>query len=532
MLMKKKVIAGASAAALAGIIGLAAILSGFTSGGGKTPAAVQVRAAALQKGDLAVSISATGTVYSAEATNVYSNLNYPVKAVYVSVGDAVSEGDVLAELDTAALKSDIAQKQASIDSSQANALQNLATAKRDLEAYRRNSEEGYDSSLLSAEAAVKTAEMDVHTAELDVQSSELDVEAANRDLHTARQNYRDAQNDEGSYEYNSPTESQLDALRDTVSAKETSLEKSQTSLEKIKGNLEKAKANLEKAKTSYEAAKVSNADSLSSYQAKVKSAELSADVSDQLLSIQKLEEDMAKAVITAPVSGTVTSVSAIAGASGSGLLFVIQNTDNLKVVTNIKEYDIEAVSVGDRVTIETDATGETKFTGKLSRIAPTSTLTATGGTASSTDAEFEAEVSVSSSQKGLRIGMNTRMSIITEEKKDVYFVPFEAVAKRGEEAIVYAARPGEGETFTAEAIPVTVGLENDLYIEISGDALFDGMLIVSDSEGISPGDALTVRGSGLTGGTPAGAGAERAAGMPGGFPGGGVRVAGGAAPRG
>jgi multidrug efflux pump subunit AcrA (membrane-fusion protein) len=161
-------------------------MTGFTGNKG-AQSGLQVRLTALQKGDLAVSTSATGMVYSTSVTQVSSNLNYSVKSVYVSVGDHVNEGDILAEVDTSELESSIAQKKASLNSSQASAQLNLSEAQNNLANYQRDLEAGYDSALMNAQSSVASAEMSVRTAELDLIS-------ANVELRTARNNYRDAYN--------------------------------------------------------------------------------------------------------------------------------------------------------------------------------------------------------------------------------------------------------------------------------------------------------------------------------------------------
>lgn len=445
------------------------LLTGAVGGGdGK---ATEVRVTALEKQDIEKSVSATGTVYSTQSTDVYSNLNYPVKTVNVRVGDRVSEGDVLCELDMSSLETDIKQKQAAVWSSQATANQSLASAKSDLETYRRNVENGSDSSLVNAESAVTTAEIDVQTAELEIESASNNLYAARRDLREGRDDGLD--------------DSDLNKLRDSVRTYETALDKAQTSLEK-------ARANLDKAKASYEAAKVSSSDSLVTYENKVKSAQTSTNFNDQYIAVQKMQDDLEKAAVLAPVSGTVTEVGVVPGSSGSGLLFVIQETDALKVISNIKEYDIASVSLGDKVSIKADATGNTVFTGTLSKIAPTSTLTANGSIQNSTTAEYECEIAVASGKAGLKIGMNTRLSIITQQKKNVYAVPYEAVTTDAAgDKLVYAAVLQEDGSYLSEAIPVTTGMETDLRVEISAEGLADGILIIKSAEGMQAGTPVT-----------------------------------------
>jgi len=207
-----------------------------------------------------------------------------------------------------------------------------------------------------------------------------------------------------------------------------------------------------------------------------------------------MQDELEKVEIRSPVSGTVTAVFAEEGALGFGLLFVIQDTENLIVKTNINEFDLAAVNLGDRVNIRADATGNTVFTGTLSRIAPTSTFTANGSIQNGATAEFECEVTVSSGNKGLKIGMNTRISIITEQKRNVYTVPFEAVTtNESGENIIYIAVLQEDESYLTEAVPVTTSMEIDRRIEVSADALADGVLVIRDAEGIQAGMLVTPR---------------------------------------
>lgn len=493
--MKKKLLIGATAL----VLSVATVFT-LTGAANSTSQGVPVRTVTLERETLTKNVSATGTVYSRQSTDVYSALSYPVKTVHVQVGDKVTVGDVLAELDVSGLESDISQKKASVSASQASANQNLTSAKSDLETYRRNAANGNDTNLVNAESAVTTAELDVQNSKLDVQNAvldiqnaELDVQNASNNLFIARRDHKDARDD-------GADDSELNRLRDNVRSCETALDKAETSLEKAKSNLEKSKsnldkveANLDKANASNKAAKVSSGDTLVTYENKVKSAQLNTNFGDQWISIQKMESDLEKAVVTAPVSGTVTAVYAAEGGSGSGKLFVIQETDSLKVITNIKEYDIDMVSTGDRVTIKADATGDKVFDGSLTKIAPTSTQTAAGGIQNSTDAEYESEVAVSSAKGGLKIGMNTRLSIITQEKKGVYAVPYESVVTdESGETLVFVAAIQEDGSYIARAVTVKTGMETDLYVEISSDNLTDGMLVIKNIEGIQDGTPVII----------------------------------------
>ena len=487
--MKKKAIITST---LSIILALSMTLLLTGAAGSGNSKATEVRVTALEKQDLEKTVSATGTVYSTNTVEVYSNMNYPVKTVNVQVGDKVNEGDVLCELDMSALESDISQRQASVWSSQSSANQNLASAKSDLAIYKRNIEDGTDSNLVNAKSSVATAELDVQTSEIDVRNAELDIDAANNNLSAAWRDLRDARDREGYYgddgEYYDSGDSEINKLRDNVRTQETNLEKAESNLERAKSNLEKSKANLDKANESYDVTMVAAMDNIVNYENKVKSAQTNTNFSDQYINIEKMQGDLEKGEILSPVSGVITEVRVVPGSSGSGLLFVIQDADSLMIITNIKEFDIAHVQIGDKVNIRADATGNEVFSGTLFKIAPTSTLTTSGSIQNSTTAEFECEVVVSSDKSGLKIGMNTRLSIITEQKRNIYAVPFEAITTNEDgETIVYAAVQQEDDSYFVEAIPVSVGMETDLRTQISADNLSDGMFVIRNVEGMQAG---------------------------------------------
>jgi multidrug efflux pump subunit AcrA (membrane-fusion protein) len=478
----------------------AVLLTGF-SGGETQSAATQVRVSTLEKGDLAVSVSASGTVYSQETTSVYSEINYPVKTVYVSVGDKVKQGDILAELDLSDLETDIAQQKASLEASQKSAGIKLSTAQTNLNNYYRDIDSGYESSLMNAKDAVASAKKSLEDAERNIESSQLSLDTAGDSLQDAREALSDARSLDGA------DEETIDAAQEAYQARRNSYDQAALNLAGAKANFASAERALEKAEASYEAAKLNVQDQYASYQTQVQEASLGTDFTEQELSLTRLEAELENSTIVAPVAGTVTEVYAEPGVSGSGngssVMFIIQDTENLKVVANIMEYDVGSVRIGNRVVVTTDATGDTEIAGTFSKLAPTSTLTSTGEeTSSSTEAEYQSEITVSpeGAKQGVKIGMNAQLSIVTEERKDVFSVLYDSVVQERERQVIYVMEPSQAAEgaqpgFTARAVEVTTGLENDLYIEISGEGLTEGMTVISDPTGITDSMAVEPRGA-------------------------------------
>ena len=97
---------------LAGVVALV-LVAGFAvyriRAAGVEPREAPRQTVRLGKSDITKNIDLSGVVKSAEVTNVYAAQSYPVKEIFVNVGDYVNEGDALAALDMSKLENDIAQ---------------------------------------------------------------------------------------------------------------------------------------------------------------------------------------------------------------------------------------------------------------------------------------------------------------------------------------------------------------------------------------------------------------------------------------
>lgn len=200
--------------------------------------------------------------------------------------------------------------------------------------------------------------------------------------------------------------------------------------------------------------------------------------------------------VKATTSGTITAMNAVKGNPANGELFTIEDTNDLKVRGKVKEADLNHIHENMPVLVKADATGDKVFPGNLTKIAPTAIKSeATTASTTATKAEFEVEIDLPADTSGLKIGMTTRLSIVSEERADVFSVPFEAlvVNDSGQTSIFIAKEnPVEQGSYTVEAIPVTTGLETDSLIEIAGDQLSEGLAIISQPQTVSPGMAVSV----------------------------------------
>ncbi|MDR1815540.1 MAG: efflux RND transporter periplasmic adaptor subunit [Clostridiales Family XIII bacterium] len=406
----------------------------------------------LAKQDLQQVVSATGSFQSQTSRTVASSQNYNVTAVYVEVGEKVGAGQALAQLDTT-----------DIDQQIADVMKSLQEATESDDLSLKQAEGKRDRALLEYVGAAKGTTED--------------------QLKQLEDAYRSAQESVDSLQ-----------LRDSGSSSRT-----------------------------------------------------------QLRTLQESRDDC---LITAPISGTVTSVtaevglSASAGATQSGTtgtgLFVIQDMTHLEVPATVAEYDAVTLSPGLSVNIYSDTFEDQTFPGTVKSISPVATDTSGG---------FTVTVTLDGDAMDIKPGMTAKMEIIVQSKSDVYAVPYDAVVEKPDGTkVVYALEGASGRVFTGgttgegkqartdgatdggsgeapvvisgEApeggfpggsgempsggfpggsatagsgtagatadrieIEVTTGMETDYLVEISGDGLSDGLLILTDPQGVSVGSS-------------------------------------------
>jgi HlyD family secretion protein len=115
------------------------------------------------KGNITVTVSATGNLQPTNEVEVGSELSGIVKSVEVDYNDQVQVGQILARLDTSKLAAQILQSQAALDSARAKVLQTEATIKETRAALDRLREVGK----LTNNKAVSKSDLDSALAALD-----------------------------------------------------------------------------------------------------------------------------------------------------------------------------------------------------------------------------------------------------------------------------------------------------------------------------------------------------------------------------
>lgn len=204
-------------------------------------------------------------------------------------------------------------------------------------------------------------------------------------------------------------------------------------------------------------------------------------VQEQITAYQK---QLADTNLKSTVAGTVTAVTAKAGDYYTGgSLVTIEGAESFIVESEIDEYDIADVKVGMEVSIKTDATRDEILEGQVISVAPAATssvassamgMSSMTGATSSGSATYTVKVAINTQNDRLRLGMNSKINIITKKSENVLAVPYDAVTEKEDGSkIVTLIKEDNSE----EEVPVTVGLESGYYTEISSDKLKEGLKV-------------------------------------------------------
>ncbi|MCL2180598.1 MAG: efflux RND transporter periplasmic adaptor subunit [Treponema sp.] len=183
-------------------------------------------------------------------------------------------------------------------------------------------------------------------------------------------------------------------------------------------------------------------------------------------------------IVTAPISGTITSVTAQVGMTISQAvpLVRIAGGSALEIRLNVAERFISRMAVNLPCEITLDAWPGEIFQGNISELSPTVDLMSR---------TMEVRISVRDSTNRLKPGMFAKVRVITERKNNIVKIPANAVINRfGEQYVYITASDNDDPAITVvQKRIVTPGIMIDGVAEIIN--------------GLSPNDEVVVRGQTL-----------------------------------
>ena len=173
-------------------------------------------------------------------------------------------------------------------------------------------------------------------------------------------------------------------------------------------------------------------------------------------------------IIKAPFTGVVTSLPAQPGdiVQVGTKAIQLDNLSDLRLNVQISEIDIPQVMVGQPVQLVFDAFFESTFNGEVKEISLV-------GTTTQGVVEYTVTVRMLDADDRIRSGMTAAVTIVVDEKEDVFVIPNDAIVSVNGQEQVYVRRDGD-----YVAVPVILGSYSDFYSEVLEADISEGELIV------------------------------------------------------
>lgn len=168
-----------------------------------------------------------------------------------------------------------------------------------------------------------------------------------------------------------------------------------------------------------------------------------------------LQDQLNNCNLTAPISGTVGSITVSLGdtASPQSPVAYVSDTTRLQVEVQVSEADVNFIENGSKVNVYISSLSSQPFAG---------TVISVDRMAGPMNRKFTVRVGLDKPEPQMRPGMFAEVVLATEEAENTLCVPIEAVIARGEKSVVYTV---DAEN-RARPIEVSTGIANDRLIQI------------------------------------------------------------------
>jgi HlyD family secretion protein len=200
--------------------------------------------------------------------------------------------------------------------------------------------------------------------------------------------------------------------------------------------MENAEVSFTQAEASYHQAKVKVQQGATAKQ--ISSLQSQVDLANQ--EVAQAKERLDLATFIAKEDGVVLFVGAEKGnrvSEGSRIL-VIGKDSELEVTAKINEIDAGNLEVGQSVTVTSTTIPDKVFSGEVTRVA----AVAVSEGDSNSNSNVPVTVTLHNNLAGLKPGYTVDLNIITMQNKEFLTVPFEAIASKNGQSVVYTVENG------------------------------------------------------------------------------------------
>ncbi len=427
--------------------------------------------AEVRRGPLTISVIESGTVTNQEQVVLKNEVEGMTTILsLIPEGTHVEKGALLVELDASQLVDARTQQQIVLQNAEASFIQ----ARENLEVMKSQTE----SDIAKAELQRKFAQQDLDKYvngdyPRERQQVKADITIAQEELRRAEDNLAGSERLAASG-YITRTELEADRLAKNRAAINLELADGELTLLETythQRNLDQRQSDLEQATEALKRTKLKAAADLIQAEAELKARQ--SEYQRQTDKLDKLNQQIAKCRIVAPVSGMVVYATTGKGnwrgnteplQEGSQVrereeLIDLPTTSEMTAEVKVHEASLRKVSQGMPVRLTVDAMPGKVFWGRVTKIG---LLPDAQSRWMNPDLKvYNTDIQIDGDASDLRPGMTCRAEIIVEQYEDALFVPLQAIARVGGKTVAYVWTGGG-----SERREVQVGLDNNRMVRI------------------------------------------------------------------
>ena len=376
--------------------------------------------ATVESGDIVLSVSTSGTVDSQQAYDLHPAGTGQVTGVFVKAGDTVTKGQVIASLDDAEARANLAAAEDNLAVARSRLEQTQVQASVEPAQIRLQTEQA-TANLLSAQSKLKT---------LKEGAKPQEVEQARSAVRQAQANLDAAQTDYGRLKTllaeGGVSKQQLDTAENKYLTAVESLKTAQQKLDLALSppdpvELAAAEAAARQAQANLEVVK-----------ANAKAGSAALDLLTAKTQVQQAEnayldakKSLASTTIVSPIDGVVVSLNAKPGdyVSNQSILGTVGDLRRLEVNAYVDETEVAQVQIGQKVDVTGDAFPDVTFAGQVTNIGQQGQVT-------DNVVSFLVTVNILDTKSLLKPGMTVDTEIISQRRTNVLVIPNGALADR------------------------------------------------------------------------------------------------------
>lgn len=425
---------------------------------------------AVEPGDLVISVVESGTIRSSDQVILKCEVEGRTTILFVvDEGTAVKKGDLLVELDRSKYEDQKIDQEIRVQNAEAamiRARENLAVTKNQAESDVAEAELNHE---LAKKDRTKYVEGDYP---VERREAETNITLAKEELKRAQEKVKWSRDLEDK-EYLSRSELDADVLAEK--RREIDLELAEEKLKLLeKYTYDRRMAELNSSVVQTERAlerakRKANADTIDA-DANLRAKD--AEHRQQITKLRKIDEQITKCRITAPVDGLAVYATTVQTRRWSqpdplreGMevherqeLIYLPQASSMIAEIQIPEASLKKVKMDQPARVTLDALPGQELHGRVSKIAVMANNQAWWDPSLKV---YATEIEIDGDHPDLRTGMSCHVEVVVEEHAEAMFVPVQSVVRRAGQPTVYVLEGGERRRRKIE-----IGLDNNRVVHV------------------------------------------------------------------